>query len=532
MQQDLTPKQQTSESIRQAETILITTGQHPSVDQVTAVLSLAAVLRKFGKKISVVISDPLPAQVGFLDSSMVSQSLSGLRDFIIKLDLAKTEVDKLRYEVEEGKLNVYITPFQGGFAERDVSFGYGDYHFDLAIVLGVPTHARIDRVYADNQSLFNTIPVLNLDYHRSNENFGAVNLIESTASSLCEILVALSESLQTGLIDADIATIMLTGLISSTDRFTASHTTSKSLTVGAQLMAAGARQQAVIKGLYRDNRDSSDRQPARSDAQERSPRPDNRPQQQSRPDNRPQPRSDNRPQSQGQVQSQPQTAARQDGTKVKSDASRIAQEAPRVNRDYDRNQSPARIETVPRQEPAAQSEQPRRPEPVIRQDQAPRIDQEPRQDQAPRIDQADRSAAQPQSHVSSFDRLMADQPATAQAAPNTVAVEAPVVSFPQPVPADDYEPIISPSHIELSHLDEPAPSGTKFDNEVPAMADFAAAAQFLRRDDQAPGDRPKPTQALQQHQEKPQTAPQAASKPRDETIDKSGDYPIRDRTQR
>jgi hypothetical protein len=83
------------------------------------------------------------------------------------------------------------------------------------------------------------------------------------------MLVALAESLQGGIIDADIATSLLTGIMASTDRFTATHTTSKSLTVAAQMMAAGARQQAVVRALYRDGKSEqvrSDRgaQPARS----------------------------------------------------------------------------------------------------------------------------------------------------------------------------------------------------------------------------------------------------------------------------
>ncbi len=257
---DLTPKQQTSEAIRQAETILITTGQHPSVDQVSAVIGLSMILRKFGKKVSAVISDTLPQSVQMLDSGALDRNLSGLRDFVLKLDVSRAEVDKLRYEVLDGKLNIFITPFKGAFAPSDVTFDYGESHFeyDLAIVLGVPTRARIDRIYEQNQTMFATIPVVNLDFHRSNESYGAVNLIEPNASSLCEMLVALSESLQGGIIDAEIATALLMGIIASTDRFTAAHTTSKSLTVAAQMMAAGARQPAVVRALYRDGKGGGD----------------------------------------------------------------------------------------------------------------------------------------------------------------------------------------------------------------------------------------------------------------------------------
>ncbi len=286
---ELTPKQQTSEAVRQAETILITTGQRPNVDQVASVLALAAILRKFGKQVSAIISDPVPGPAQFMDASGLDKELGGLRDFILKVDVSKTEVDKLRYEVEDNKLNVYITPFKGKFAPSDVTFGYGGFHYDLAIVLGVPKRDRIDRVYADNKAVFDSIPVVNIDFHRINENYGAVNLVEPTASSLSEMLVALSESLQSGLIDADIATVMLAGLMASTDRFTAAHTTSKSLTVAAQMMAAGARQQQVAKGLF-----GREERPARGNDRP-GERPADRPANQPRPQARPEPRVDTRP---------------------------------------------------------------------------------------------------------------------------------------------------------------------------------------------------------------------------------------------
>jgi nanoRNase/pAp phosphatase (c-di-AMP/oligoRNAs hydrolase) len=166
---DLTPKQQTSEAIRQAETIVILTGQHPSVDQVSAVIALSMILRKFGKKVSAVISDTLPQSVQLLDTAAVERNLGGLRDFILKLDLSKADVDKLRYEVIDGKLQIFVTPFKGGFASSDVTFDYGDANFDydLAIALGVPTRARIDKAYDQNQALFAQIPLINLDFHRS-----------------------------------------------------------------------------------------------------------------------------------------------------------------------------------------------------------------------------------------------------------------------------------------------------------------------------------------------------------------------------
>jgi hypothetical protein len=264
---ELTPKQQTSEAIRQADTILIATGQHPSIDQVAAVVSLSQVLRKVGKKVTAIVSDNIPAQVNFLPLTEIDKSLSGLRDFVLKVDLRKAEVDKLKYTIEDGKLNVYVTPFKGGFTPGDVTYAYGNYHYDLIIVLGVPTRTRIDRVFEQNPQLFTSVPVINMDFHRGNENYGAINLVDSNAASLCELLLGLAESLQTGVVDETIATSMLTGIISSTDRYTATHTTAKSLTVAAQLMAAGAKHQTIVKNLYKsDNRSSRPSDGDRSDS--------------------------------------------------------------------------------------------------------------------------------------------------------------------------------------------------------------------------------------------------------------------------
>lgn len=256
---ELTPKQQTSEAIRQSETILILTGQHPTVDQTAAVVALAMILRRFGKKATALISDSLSANTGFLPTNELDRSLDGQRDFIIKVDQKKVQAEQMRYMHEGEKLNIYIQPQKGNFAPSDITFGYGDYHYDLAIIIGVPTRARIDKVYQDNMSLFETLPIVNIDYHRSNEQYGAINLIDPLAASLCEMLVALAESLKAGLIDETLATALLGGIMASTDRFTAAHTTSKSLTVAAQMMAAGAKQQAVVKELYRSASDTRER---------------------------------------------------------------------------------------------------------------------------------------------------------------------------------------------------------------------------------------------------------------------------------
>jgi hypothetical protein len=61
--------------------------------------------------------------------------------------------------------------------------------------------------------------------------------------------MGISESLKSGIVDNQIATAFLTGIVASTDRFKNEKTTPKAMTMSAQLMAAGANQQLIAEEL-------------------------------------------------------------------------------------------------------------------------------------------------------------------------------------------------------------------------------------------------------------------------------------------
>jgi len=247
---ELTPKQQAVELIKQANQILLVTAKQPNNDQLASMVACQLVLAKLGKETICVISDDLPKAKGFLDTSSIVKDLKSVQDFVISLNLDKVEIDKLKYHVQDGKLNISVTPKKGNFTKQDATFSYGDYHFDLVIALGVPRLEKMDRLYAQNPTIFDDLHLINIDYHRINNNYGSVNLIDSNASSVCEILVSLIESLSQNLIDDKIATALLGGIMAATNRFTADNTTSKTLSIAAQMLAAGARRKEIVKALY------------------------------------------------------------------------------------------------------------------------------------------------------------------------------------------------------------------------------------------------------------------------------------------
>ena len=245
-----TPKQQAIAQIQRSNRILVVPAR-PDGDSVGAALAMLLILQKAGKESSVVTMDAIPESYRFLPRmDEIQTELVGLRDFIITLNGPATEPDKLSYNIENGHLNIVITPKRGGYSADNVTFSEGQVKYDLIITLDAPSLEMLGATYANQPTLFSEVPIINIDHHASNRYFGAVNLVDLTATSTGEILVGLAEALNVEF-DADIATCLLTGIISDTGSFQHANTTPKSLTVAAQMVGFGARQQDIIKHLFK-----------------------------------------------------------------------------------------------------------------------------------------------------------------------------------------------------------------------------------------------------------------------------------------
>ena len=249
---ELTPKQQALELINKSKNILLVTHEKPDGDALGSLVAMYLVLAKLGKKVNGVVSGTIAQNYQFLPKlDEFTDRLTALRDFIISIDCANAAADKLAYNFQDGKLNVVVTPKDGNFKPQDVSFADGNFQFDLAIVLDAADWDQVGALYADNTKLFQGVPIINIDHHSSNDYYGTVNLVDLTATATCEILVGLVEALGPSLIDENMATALLTGIVSDTGSFQHSNTTPKSLTIAAQMVGFGARQQEIIKNLFK-----------------------------------------------------------------------------------------------------------------------------------------------------------------------------------------------------------------------------------------------------------------------------------------
>jgi nanoRNase/pAp phosphatase (c-di-AMP/oligoRNAs hydrolase) len=181
----------------------------------------------------------------------VINSLAGARDFVLAFNTKYNKITNVRTERVEDELRIFITPEKGSIDPRDFSFIPAKFKYDLVIVLGSPDKESLGKVYEENPDIFYEVPVVNIDHHGENDNFGQINLVDITASSTCEVVADLMQKIDEKKIDENMAESLLTGIIDATNSFQNKNTTPKSLHIGSTLMLKGADQQKIIRYLYK-----------------------------------------------------------------------------------------------------------------------------------------------------------------------------------------------------------------------------------------------------------------------------------------
>jgi len=112
-----------------------------------------------------------------------------------------------------------------------------DAPFDLVIALDSSDMERLGQF--PKSPGFADVPLLNIDHHLTNLNFGDVNLVDPQASSTAEIVLRLLGAFGAPL-DADTATALLTGIVGDTRCFRTNNVSPQVLEAALRLMKAGA----------------------------------------------------------------------------------------------------------------------------------------------------------------------------------------------------------------------------------------------------------------------------------------------------
>lgn len=180
--------QEAAKQISDAERILIVCHVSPDGDAIGSMLGLGLTLSEAQKRVILCCADPVPSQYRYLPHwKTIARSCSERCDLLVTLDCSDLD--------------------------------------------------RLGAVY--DPSTLHDVPIVNIDHHTTNVEFGDVNWVEPEAAATAQMLVRLVHGLGISL-NADIATCLLTGILTDTLGFRTSATTPEVMETAIQLMKAGA----------------------------------------------------------------------------------------------------------------------------------------------------------------------------------------------------------------------------------------------------------------------------------------------------
>lgn len=250
----LTPVEQIQEVIKKNRNILITFQTDYSIDSLASSLALFLLLKKLDKSPEVVCYNFRPENnASFLpEIQSIHSRLTDNQKLKISIDVKNNNLDQLSYTLEEGKLNIYITPKTSVIEPNKIKTELLPSKYEVIFVIDTPDLASLGNLYDSHVELFSHTPLVNIDHHPSNEHFGNINFVNIAASSSAEVLYDLIESSFPNLFDSKIATCLLAGIFSKTHCFTTNTLSPKTLSIAGKLIEMDAERNAIVQNLFRN----------------------------------------------------------------------------------------------------------------------------------------------------------------------------------------------------------------------------------------------------------------------------------------
>lgn len=188
--------------IARHEKFLVGSHRSPEADAIGSQLGLSRALRQRGKKTVLINVDGVPKNLTFLKGS----------------DAIKKPAELENQEIQDIEIGIVV----------DCS--------------------DLDRLGDGGKRLFQDLPLINIDHHKDNDNFGDVNHVQNVAATT-EIISELVEYM--GLkIDGPMATALYSGIIADTSSFKNDNVNPDVLESAAKLLKSGADARSVIINLY------------------------------------------------------------------------------------------------------------------------------------------------------------------------------------------------------------------------------------------------------------------------------------------
>ncbi len=251
--------QQLTKILENSHYILIVFEPKYDLDAIGCALAWKIFLEKQYKQVDIVSQNfGATKNLRFLTGyEEIKSEITHLQKFTIKVDVSKSKVDSLSYDIKDGWLSIHINPKQGVITKNELRTAQSSFKYDTIMTINTPDLESLGEIFTNNTDLFYRLPIINLDHNVNNEHYGLINLIDLPSASTAENSFKIMLQIKETNIDENIATALLSGIISQTRGFKATNITPDTLNTASQLMKLGADREKIIKHLYHNRSISS-----------------------------------------------------------------------------------------------------------------------------------------------------------------------------------------------------------------------------------------------------------------------------------
>jgi len=239
--------------IDKSGSILLTASSGADSEIFSSLLALRKVLEKKGKIVYLLVPAEFPPRLNFLPGDKdYFKNPQDVRSLAIYVE-DSGNVWKVKYTKDkEGRIVFFLIPRRERITKEAVSLKETYPDFDLIVTLGVQSLSDLKEIQEKNAKLLYDTPVLNIDTDPDNKDFGEVNIVRITSSSVSELTAEFLKEFGEDIFDKDVSTLLLTGIILGTDNFQNLKTTPESLSMASFLIRREAEREKIIRGLFKE----------------------------------------------------------------------------------------------------------------------------------------------------------------------------------------------------------------------------------------------------------------------------------------
>ncbi len=266
--------QRLKDLISNTQSVGISVGKNPNLDEMGAALGLYLSLKSMGKQLTIASpTNPLVEISSLVGINKVKKSLeSDGGDLVVSFPYREGEIEKVSYTLEDGFLNIIVKAGELGlsFDEKSVEYKRSGGVPALLFIVGTPRLSDLGAIF-NPEALKNTT-IVNIDNKSDNQGFGDIVLVSQKFSSVSEQVAHLLYSLGFQL-DLDTAQNLLAGISFATNNFQKPGTSIVAFEMAALLMKKGAirerntQQKNTIADGYGNKHQGPQQQPSQQQRQ-------------------------------------------------------------------------------------------------------------------------------------------------------------------------------------------------------------------------------------------------------------------------